>query len=151
MLTIVTDMLKRVFNAVGMDGSLAQGSVEESLHVLFGALQTGFSNKKVLDSSYEASVVSGSRVSIAPAMNALKAAVGRKITGADLQALQAVMAAIRKSQGESFEELVTAEIPLAVLISKGHTNADLQRAAKDWGTSIEAVTETLNKRRVAFT
>ena len=30
--------------------------------VLFGALQTGFSNRKVLESSYEASVVSGSRV-----------------------------------------------------------------------------------------
>ena len=98
--TIVTDMLNKVHNAVGADGTLIQGSVEESLHVLFGALQTGFSNRKVLDLSYEASIVSGSRVSIAPAMNALKAAVGRKITGADLQALQAVMAAMRKSQGE---------------------------------------------------
>ena len=81
----------------------------------------------------------------------LKAAVGRKITGADLQALQAVMAAMRKSQGESFEDLVTAEIPLAVLIGKGHTNADLQRTAKDWDSTIESVTETLGKRRVAFT
>ena len=42
------------------------------------------------------------------------------------------MAAIRKAPGESFEDLVTAEIPLAVLIGKGHTSADLQRASRDW-------------------
>ena len=76
---------------------------------------------------------------------------GRKITGADLQALQAVITALRKSQGESFDDLVAAEIPLAVLIAKGHNAGDLQRAARDWDTSLEAVTETLNKRRTAFT
>ena len=84
-------------------------------------------------------------------MGALKSAVGRKITGADLQALQAVMTALRKSQGESFDDLVAAEIPLAVLIAKRHNAGDLQRAARDWDTSLEAVTETLNKRRTAFT
>ena len=61
------------------------------------------------------------------------------------------MAAIRKAQGESFEDLVTAEIPFAVLIGKGHTSADLQRASRDWETTVEAVTKTLGKRRVAFT
>ena len=54
---------------------------------------------------YEASVISGQKVSITPAMNELKKAAGRKISGADLQAIQAVITAVRKSQGETFDEL----------------------------------------------
>jgi len=44
-------------------------------------------------------VTSGQKVSITPAMNELKKAAGRKISGADLQAIQAVITAVRKSQG----------------------------------------------------
>ena len=150
-ITIITDMLNRTYSAVGASGELASGSVEESFHVLMGALQTGFSNRKMLDQSYEASVVSGNKVSVAPAMNALRVAAGRKITGADLQSIQAVLVALRKSQGDSFQDLVAAEIPFATLIGKGHTAADLQRASRDWDTTVESVTETLGKRRVAFT
>ena len=59
--------------------------------------------------------------------------------------------ALRISQGEGFNELVEAQVPLAMLVKNGHSQQDLQRAAKDWESTTELVADTLNKRRIAFT
>lgn len=65
----------------------------------------------------------------------LKTSMGRKVSGADLQALQAILVAMGMAQGKGLQELVEA-------------TQDLQRASRDWETSAEAVGETYNKRRV---
>lgn len=47
-LTIITDLLGQVYSSAQADGTYITGSVEEALFVLFGALQTGFSNARFL-------------------------------------------------------------------------------------------------------
>lgn len=85
--------------------ALPLGIVQKQ-HVLFGALQAGFSNKRVLDSSYEATVIGGARVSIGPAITILKNAIGRKVSGADLQVLQALIVALIMLEGERFRTVI---------------------------------------------
>lgn len=66
---------------------------------------TGYS-KRVLDSSYEATVIGGARVSIGPAITILKNAIGRKVSGADLQVLQALIVALIMLEGERFRTVI---------------------------------------------
>ena len=66
---------------------------------------TGYS-KRVLDSSYEATVIGGARVSIGPAITILKNAIGRKVSGADLQVLRALIVALIMLEGERFRTVI---------------------------------------------
>ena len=146
----VLTMLQKIEDSSAADGNLPARSVEEACLVLFGAIQTGFSNKKVLDGSYAASTSDG-EVEIRPAQEWLSKALGKKkLLGADLQALQAVLVSIRHASGETFEAMAQNSIPFAQLVVNGSSAADVARLARDWGVEQDSASSTLRKRRHAF-